>query len=291
MSMAMTTDAPKSVAALRREIAARLRAAGIENAALDARVLVAHGAGLDPGELPAQTDREIDADAAQRVEQWTSRRIAGEPVARILGMKEFWSLCFKLGPDTLVPRPETETLVEAAVAARPERNAALRVLDLGTGSGALLAALLSERPFAFGIGVDRSFSALATARANLDTLGLGERAQFVCANWGDALAGPFDIVVANPPYIASDALRDLPREVREHDPRLALDGGRDGYDAYRAICGELKRLLGRHGIAILEIGEGQEAGVAAIARSLQLTVNGPVRCDLAGRPRAVVLTA
>ena len=278
-----------SAGALYRSAVARLRAAGIENAPLDARVLLAHALGLDAAQLISATDEAVPAEVQARFENAIARRAAHEPVAHIVGVKEFWSRPFAVSRDVLVPRPETETLVEAALRAKPDRGAALRVLDLGTGSGALLAAILIERPNAAGVGVDRSMRTLAVARANLDALGVGERAHLVCGDWGSSLSGPFDIVVANPPYIATKEIAALPPEVRDHDPGAALDGGEDGLAAYRAIVSDLAQLLAQDGVAILELGDGQEQAVAELVRRAHILVNGSAIRDLAGRPRALVL--
>jgi release factor glutamine methyltransferase len=276
---------------LYRDAVARLRAAGIESAQLDARVLLAHALGIDAAQLIAAPDDPVARDAQSRFDESIARRAMREPVARIVGVREFWSRDFALSPAALVPRPETETLIEAALLARPDRSARLHVLDLGVGSGVLLGALLLERPASSGVGVDRSFDAIAMARANLASIGVADRAQFVCGDWGNSLGARFDLVVANPPYIASGDMEGLPIEVREHDPALALDGGKDGLNAYRAILADLRRLLLPGGTAVLELGEGQEAMVAELARDAHIEVNGPAHCDLAGRPRALVLSS
>ncbi len=278
-----------TIGSLRRRIVARLLAAGIESAELDARVLIAHALGVDMAVLLARPDMQIDAEAEARLAAWTERRIVGVPIARIVGVKEFWSLSFTLGSATLVPRPETETVIEAALAAMPDRDASIRVLDLGVGAGALLAAILLERPRAFGVGVDRSVNALAVARTNLDNLGLGSRAALVRGDWAAALGRQFDLIVANPPYVASGEIATLPPEVRDHDPLFALDGGADGLDAYRAIAFDLPRLISPTGVAILEIGNGQETAVAELARNAGLIVNAAARRDLSGCPRALVI--
>jgi release factor glutamine methyltransferase len=275
--------------ALYRGAVAALREAGIESAALDARVLLADALGIDGAELIALSDKPVHDDARSRFEALLKRRVNGEPVARILGKKEFWSREFSLSPATLVPRPETETLIEAALAERPDKQALLRVLDLGTGSGILLAALLLEYPKSFGVGIDREPEAARTARSNLALLGIAHRARIVCGDWAKAIGVQFDLVVSNPPYIASGDIAGLGREVWAHDPLRALDGGRDGLESYRAIVADLPRLLVPGGIAILELGAGQEPAVADLARHAQLTVNGPARCDLSGHPRALVL--
>jgi release factor glutamine methyltransferase len=280
-----------TLGSLRRSTAESLRTAGIESAELDARILIAHALGFEMTALLDRPDTKIDAEAEARLQACTRRRLAGEPIARILGIKEFWSRSFALGAGTLVPRPETETLVEVALAALPDRNVSIRLLDLGVGSGVLLAAILIERPRAFGVGVDRSGEALTIARANLENLGVGARAALVRGHWGAALGRTFDLVVANPPYVATAAIATLSPEVRDYDPCFALDGGADGLDAYRAISSDLPRLLAPGGVAILELGDGQEAAVATLARKAGLIVNGAARRDLSGRPRALVLHA
>jgi len=282
-------DSAPSIGALRRSAAARLREGGVESAESDARILLSHVLGLEDAAVFAASRAEAPEGIRRRLEAFLARRLAGEPIARIVGRKEFWSRSFGLGPDTLVPRPESETVVEAALAAFPDQAAALRVLDLGTGSGILLAAILAERPRASGLGLDRSEGALVVARANLAALGLGARASFACGDWGVALNAAYDLVVCNPPYIAADEFTALSREVRAHDPRLALDGGGDGLSAYRAIVADLARLLHAHGVAVLELGRGQESAVANLATEAGLFIAGPVRPDLAGISRALTL--
>lgn len=275
-------------AELLREVARRFAEAGLEAPEREARLLVKAALDLTDTDLIVRDDAIVPDDDAARTRGLADRRRAGEPLSRLTGRREFWSLDFTLAPDTLVPRPETETLVDAALAAFPERDAALRVLDLGIGSGAILVAILSERPNAFGVGVDLSEGAARQARANLGRLGVGERASLLVGRWAEALEGRFDLVVSNPPYITSEDIEGLETGVREHDPRLALDGGTDGLDAYRAIAGALPRLLAPGGIAILELGAGQEADVAALLRANGVPADGPARADLAGIARAIV---
>lgn len=279
------------VRALRREATERLRAAGIENAELDARVLVGYALGWEPARVLAEPRDAVDQASRLRLDDALARRLSGEPVARIVGTREFWSRTFAVTPEVLVPRPETETLVEATLDTLPNRDAPWRVLDLGVGSGALLATILLELPQARGVGVDRSQGALEVARRNFDALGLGTRAQLIRGDWASAVSGPFDIVVANPPYVTTEEISALPSEVREHDPVSALDGGPDGLAAYRTIVSELRRLLAPTGVAVLELGIGQEKQVAALARRAHLLVNEPARSDLSGRPRALVIHA
>jgi release factor glutamine methyltransferase len=279
---------------LHQRIAARLQDAGIERPNAEARILLSFALGLDDVALVAASGMTVPTAQEQQLEALVMRRIEGEPVARITGEKEFWSRSFRLGPETLVPRPETETLVEAALELFPERNAPLNVLDLGTGSGILLAAILLERPNAKGVGLDRSEAALAVARDNLERLGAGARARWICGDWtaarqGEEIGARYDLILSNPPYIPSAEIETLEREVRIFDPRLALDGGRDGLDAYRAIIAELPQLLSDRGAAVLELGIGQEAAVIEIARGRGLAARGAAKPDLAGIPRALIL--
>lgn len=282
-----TPAADLTIAQLRRQMTARLAAGGVETPELDARLLLAHALGCAPGELLERGTTSATPETSAAAEALLARRLAGEPVARIFGQKEFWSLTFRLSPDTLVPRPDTETVVEAALSLFPDRAAPLRILDLGTGTGAILAALLAERPAATGIAVDRSENAARTALANLEANGLADRASVVVGDWGSALVGGFDLVVSNPPYIAEDEMAGLAVDVRLHDPHLALVAGADGLAAYRAIAADLPRLLKPDGVAVLELGAGQEPAVAALVQCAGLRVLGPARADLGGIPRAL----
>jgi len=275
-------------AELLRDIARRFTQAGLDSPEREARALLKAALDLTDTDLIVRNDVAVPEDDAARTLGLAERRMSGEPLARLTGQREFWSLEFTLAPDTLVPRPETETLIEVALAAFPNRDAPLRVLDLGTGSGAILAAVLIERPNAFGVGVDLSEGAARQARANLASLGLGERTSIMVGRWAEALRGRFDLVLSNPPYITSDDIEGLETEVREHDPRLALDGGADGLDAYRLIASALPRLLATGGVAILELGAGQEADVARLLAASGVPADGPARPDLAGIPRAIV---
>lgn len=277
-----------TIGALRRQMAAALAAAGVETPDLDARLLLAQALGCAPGDLLLRADAPVPPEAADAARMLVDRRAAGEPVARIRGRREFWSLDLHLSPDTLVPRPDTETLVEAALAERPDRTAPLLILDLGTGTGAILAALLVELANATGIAVDRSEGAALTARDNFARNGLAGRAHVLVGDWGSALAGGFDLVVSNPPYITASAMLDLPAEVRLHDPHLALEAGADGLVAYRGIAADLPRLLRPGGVAVLELGAGQEPAVAELVAAAGLEMAGPARRDLSGIPRALV---
>lgn len=281
----------RTVGAVRRALARRLREArGDDNSALDARMILAHAMEREPADLPLLDDRALEDDTIACAEAMIQRRIGGEPVARIIGEKEFWSLRFRLSRGTLVPRPDSETLVAAVLAsleAAGERDRAFRILDLGTGSGCLLLALLSELPHATGIGVDLDRDAVATARDNADRLGLGERAHFVAGNWAEGITGRFDAIVSNPPYVEDGALPELAVEVRRHDPVLALLGGDDGLDAYREIVPQLPRLMASGAVAALEFGPNQAAAIAMLSE--QAGMSAVVERDIAGRERVALL--
>lgn len=283
-------SAPLTVAALRRELIRTIGSASA-TAPLDARVIVAHLLGCVPAQLALRDDEAIDAATAEAARAMAARRVAGEPVARLTGEKEFWGLTFALAPATLVPRPDTETLVEAALARIDEdwsRQATLRLLDLGTGSGAILIALLSELKHSEGLGIDLAEAAVATARANAERHGLGGRATFAVGDWTGRVKGAFDVVTANPPYIETRAMAGLPVDVRDYDPHLALDGGADGLDAIHAILADLGRVLAPGGVAFIEIGAGQAATVAELAEAHGFAAT--FRRDLAGHERVAVLS-
>jgi release factor glutamine methyltransferase len=283
--------AGETVGAAVQAAARRLDAAGLPNARLDARLLVAYAVGLDADALRLDPDRPLDAAARTRLDALLDRRArAREPVARILGHREFWSLSFALSSATLDPRPDSETVVEAVLRRIPDRQAPLRLLDLGTGTGCLLLALLSELPNATGIGIDIDPEAASIAAANAAALGLDTRARFIIGNWTEGLTGRFDWIVSNPPYIETGVIDALEPEVARHDPRMALDGGPDGLDAYREITRGLRGLLTLRGSVALEIGAGQQAAVSALLDRCGLTVEATDR-DLAGRPRCVVAHA
>jgi release factor glutamine methyltransferase len=261
--------------------------AGRETAALDARLLLCAALGVDHAALVRDCDRPIGT-AATRIAELAQRRVAGEPVSRILGRRGFWSLDFDIGPAVLDPRPETEILVEAVIEALARRReAVLRILDLGVGSGAILGALLAHFPNAFGVGVDVSETACRMARGNLERLGFRSRVGICCANWGDALGVRFDVIVANPPYVASRELASLAPEVRVFDPKLALEGGEDGYAAYREIVPGLTRIAAPKSLVALEVGAGQADEVASLLK-LAALANLSIRRDLGGHPRVVV---
>ena len=268
-------------------VARRLTAAGISRARREARLLASEATGLDSATVTAHPERKLSSAASERLATFTRRREAREPISRIVGWREFWSLRFALGPETLDPRPDSETLIAAALESA-DRARPLSVLDLGTGSGCLLLALLSELPKANGLGVDLSQGALTVAAANAESLGLASRARFRLGDWGSGLDERFDLILCNPPYIPAGEIPGLAPEVAKFDPMLALDGGTDGLDAYRRLSGELRPLLGQAGRAIVEIGVGQSASAGAILASGGLTVLGQC-ADLAGTPRCLIL--
>jgi release factor glutamine methyltransferase len=282
--------AGKTVEAARRTLAARFRSAQIDPAEIDARTLAGAVLGLDLTGLIVAAARPVTAEESSRLEDFALRRLAGEPVARILGFTEFWGLSLQLSPATLEPRPDTETVVELALDIwRGERDTNSRPLiaDLGTGSGAILLALLSELPEATGVGTDISLMALRTASGNAARLGLAQRAMFVACNYAAALSGTFDLLVSNPPYIRSAEIANLPSEVRHYDPRGALDGGTDGLDAYRALVPQAAGLLAPGATLVVEAGIGQSGHIEALMAAAGLMLESPARADLAGISRAV----
>jgi release factor glutamine methyltransferase len=282
-------DTGHSIESARRALAGRLQSAGIEEPSLDARLLVCAALGLDLTGVIAQAARQLTPEEAARLEGYAQRRIAGEPVARILGIREFWGLPFRLSEATLVPRPDTETVVERALELFREQSISHppRIADIGTGSGAILLALLHEIPGAFGVGTDLSLTALHTARSNAAVLGLADRAAFVACSYAAALAGPFDLIVSNPPYIPSAEIPKLDVAVRDHDPHLALDGGNDGYDAYRALIPQASERLAPGGALIVEAGQGQARTIETLMAAAALSMDRPPKTDLGGVLRAV----
>jgi release factor glutamine methyltransferase len=268
----------------------RLRGAAIEAPRLEARRLLAHVLGTTEEALLRDPRAAVPADKAQHFATLLARRVAHEPFAYLTGRVGFWTLDLEVSPATLIPRADSETLVEAALAACPDKGATLQVLDLGTGTGALLLAVLSEFPAANGIGIDLKPAAAALAARNAARLGLAARARFLAGAWAAAVRGPFDLILCNPPYIESAAIAGLMPEVARHEPALALDGGADGLAAYRRIIADLPRLLAPRGVAVLELGAGQQAAVEALGLAAALK---PEACsaDLGGVPRALVLRA
>ena len=279
-----------TVAAVLAGGALRLEVAGVRGPGREARLLLSYAADLPLEQMIAQPDRPLGRAACARYAQLVERRARRQPLAQITGQREFWSLVLKVTPDTLTPRPESETLVEAALAHVSDRGAPLRLLDLGTGTGCLLLALLSELPKAEGVGVDLSEAAVRVARENATALGLAGRASFLVGDWGSALGSSFDLLVANPPYVPTGEIDGLEPEVAGFEPRLALAGGPDGLAEYRALARRLSSLLSSDGRALLEIGQGQGAPVADIMAAVGLSVSDR-RADLAGIERCLVLAS
>jgi release factor glutamine methyltransferase len=282
--------AGQSVDAARRALTARFKSSAIESAEIDARLLAGAALGLDLTGLITAAHRQLTADEATRLEDFMQRRLAGEPVARILGHKEFWGLPLTLSAATLVPRPDTETVVELALEllrAGGALSRPLRIADLGTGSGAILLALLSELPNAHGFGTDISSAALQTASTNAAIVGLSGRATFIACDYASGLSGLFDLIVSNPPYIRSADIAGLAVDVRDHDPKAALDGGADGLDAYRALIPQAARLLAPGAALVVEAGDGQSGEIQALMTAAGLMPAGAPKADLAGIQRAV----
>lgn len=277
-----------------RQVRDRLAAGGIDEPEADARALLLEATGLAPLDLITGAGDALDEGAAARLEGLVVRRLAGEPVGRIRGQRLFWGLPIRLSVGTLEPRHDSEALIEEALLRfETRRGEALRVLDLGTGSGCLLLALLSEWPMARGLGIDLSDDAVRTASANAALNGLDGRSIFRTGSWTTAVSeaesrAGFDLVISNPPYIPAGEIAALALEVRSHDPRLALDGGPDGLDAYRAIIPALAGLIAPGGGAVLEIGAGQEGDVSALAREAGFS-RISTRRDLGGHVRAIGL--
>ena len=265
-----------------RAAAATLAAAGIEDPRREARLLLEHATGLDAAAL---FQRLREPYPAAGYDAMVARRAAREPLAYITGHQPFWTLDLLVSQDTLIPRADSESLIEAAMAAFPARDAG-RVLDLGTGTGCLLLAALSELPAAWGVGIERNPAAARLARANAVRAGMAGRCAMVCGDWAEAIAGRFDLILSNPPYIEAADIAGLMPEVSRYEPALALDGGADGLAAYRAIIAALPGLLAPGGVAILECGQGQAGPVAALASAAGLRPE-PALADLGGVARAL----
>ncbi|MDB5376272.1 MAG: protein-(glutamine-N5) methyltransferase, release factor-specific [Rubritepida sp.] len=274
-----------SVGALLCQGGRALREAGIGDSRREARLLLAHALASTPEALLREPRAQVAPESVDRFQAALDRRTAREPMAQILGHAGFWTLDLEVGPQTLVPRADSEALIEALLAAQ---IAPRRILDLGTGTGCLLLAALAEFPEATGLGIDLVPEAAALARRNAARNRLNQRADFVAGHWADAISGRFDAILSNPPYIESGAIAGLMPEVSRHEPASALDGGDDGLDAYRAILSQLPRLLTPAGIAVLELGEGQGPAVSTLADAAGLRVLGG-REDLGGITRAMIL--
>ncbi|MBX3428891.1 MAG: peptide chain release factor N(5)-glutamine methyltransferase [Hyphomonadaceae bacterium] len=277
----------ETLVSLWTDVRKRLEAAGIDTPVLDARLLLEAGAGVSRLEIVTDPRRAVDEAQVEAVEALTKRREAREPVSHILGRKHFWTLDLLVNANVLTPRPETEFVVEVGLLELLPAEAPYRILDLGAGSGAIIVALLKERPNATGVAVDISAKALEVVQANAERVGVADRLEILQNNWADGLDGRFDLVVSNPPYIRSGDIDGLAPEVCRFEPRIALDGGEDGFTAYRIITAALPRLLKPGGAFALEVGLGQAEGVKALAEAVGLGTFEPRR-DLSGIPRVVV---
>ncbi len=287
-----TVTLTRDLGGVHRDLVKELRASGIATPELDARLLICHACAITHERFAASPERGVSEAEFERIRHGAARRSAREPVSRILGVREFWGLDFEICPQTLDPRPDTETLVSAAleIARKDGGSEPLSVLDLGTGSGCILVSLLHELGHATGVGTDMSIQALELARANALRHGVAGRAQFLCTSWHEGLNRTFDMVVANPPYIPEGDLAELEPEVALYDPRVALDGGGDGLGAYRKIMPALPALLAPGGSVLLEIGDGQANDVSAMFRDTVRDISfDEVRQwnDIAGRVRCV----
>ena len=270
------------------DAARRLGEAGVEQPRRDARLLLCQALGSGPEGLISEPRRVLDGEEKRRADRLLARRAAREPVARIIGQREFWSLPFALAPATLDPRPDSETLIDSVLAELRGSDGAPTVLDLGCGSGCLLLALLSELPGAWGLGIDIAEACPATARGNAARLGFADRSAFLQGDWGEAVAPGWDIVLCNPPYLRSSEIESLEPEVALFEPRRALDGGPDGLEAYRRLLPQVARLLDPAGLAALEVGPGQARPVSRLAQDNCLLTTR-VSKDLAGRERCLIL--
>ncbi len=278
----MTGPGPATLSAALRAAVRDLAEAGVADAARDGRILAAAAAGLSREDMLRRLDDALPQRDLRRLAEAVERRRRGEPVSRIVGVREFWGLEFAITPATLDPRPDSETVVEAVLSLTGTPSP--RILDLGTGSGCLLIALLHELPEATGVGTDISPAACEAARANAGRLGVAARAAFVAGNWAEAVRDRFDVVVSNPPYVPSGRIAGLAPEVREHDPVAGLDGGPDGLDAYRGLAGPAARLLREGGLVAAETDGSRAREVRSVFADAGL-VPLAVRRDLAGRPR------
>ena len=288
----MAAMQPQSLNTLFTTLVVSFREHNVPTPELDARLIICHMAGLTHEAFAMHPERPLGEEALRDIMRAANRRCAREPVSRIIGKREFWGLDFMLGASSLDPRPDTETLVQAALDAAADHTGdePLTILDIGTGSGCILIALLHELSAAQGVGTDRNRETLKIARANARRHQIGGRASFVCTSWLDGLSGSFDIVVSNPPYIRSGEISSLEPEVAGYDPHDALDGGSDGLDAYRWIVPRLARVLKPGGWALFEVGYGQARDICAL---FQAEGNGSTydelhqRSDLAGQIRCI----
>lgn len=287
-AFAVSVERISAKEALREGVKA-LQAAHIESASLDARLLLEHALGVTREQLLFKMDTMLSPEQADYFRALIAKRITHQPIAQILERREFFGLTFRVTPDVLDPRPDSETLIEVALKRGKDRNHPFRILDLGTGTGCLLLTLLYEFPHATGIGVDISDAALKIAGENAARLGLHARASFLPSHWCMQVEGRFDIIISNPPYIPTADIVQLAPEVAQFEPKLALDGGADGLNCYRVIIASLPRHLAQDGFAVLELGFGQQPAVEALVKEHGLRVAGTAR-DIHGIVRCVIIT-
>jgi len=286
MTDTLSTSQPLTLVKAWTSARERLKSAGIDSPAIDARLMLEAAAGVSRVDIVSDPYRELSAEQAATFEDYLTRRGAREPVSHILGRKGFWKIMLGVTRDVLTPRPDTEVIVDSVLAAFDEARH-FNILDLGVGSGAILLAILAERPNGKGLGVDISTEALAVARENAANLGLEKQVALLRGDWTQGLGDQtFDVVVANPPYIPSDDIETLDPEVRDHEPRLALDGGADGLDAYRILAPEILRVLKPDGVFAVEIGWDQSKAVEALFVAAGAE-DVRTRKDLADRDRVV----
>ncbi len=273
-----------------RAVRRQFDAAGIDTPALDARILIRAATGLDDVAMIADAGQAVPENQKTLIDAWVVRRVAGEPVSRILGEKEFYGRVYKVTPATLDPRPDTEILIDRALDWARGQNRPLRILDLGTGTGCILITLLAALPEATGLGVDINHDAVAVSRENAVKHGVETRSRFVAGSWFDPVAGErFDLIVSNPPYIPRADIESLAPEVRNHDPILALAGGIDGLDPYKIIFPALKNHLLPGGMALLELGFGQAESIARLVDDSDVFMSR-ITPDLGGIPRVVEIS-
>lgn len=280
----MSIDFPSTLGSLHQYLVKQMTQE--RSAELDARIIIQKRTGFDWSDIIARPEAQITSEELGLIQSDYVRHINGEPLSRIYGMREFWGMEFQISPDTLDPRADTETLIEAVLKSYDDNNAALQILDLGTGTGCILLALLKEFPNAKGFGVDLSQEALDIAQTNAKLHALEERTQFMQSKWFDSIESQFDLIVSNPPYIESDVIANLEQNVKNYDPMLALDGGKDGLDAYQSIFSEIKNYLKSDGKGFFEIGYDQSEAVMRLIEKAGLRTNGS-QADMAGNPRVV----
>ena len=279
---------PLKLEVLYKKLSEALSEHGVEDPKFEARVMIEQRTAYTYSDLISGSDDIISREALESILSDLEKRLSGVPIYRIYGVREFWGLDFEITPETLEPRQDTEVLVDVCLAKVP-KNKPIRILDLGTGSGCILLSLLKELPYASGFGVDLSEGAVRCAARNAKRLGLSDRAAFICGSWADSLSGEFDVVVSNPPYIATRILPNLEKSVLDHDPILALDGGADGLKSYQETFSAMKRLVSYNANAFFEIGFDQEESVVRLAAKYGFLVSR-VHADLAGRARVVEIS-